>query len=175
MNTKIVGVIGVISLALILTISQQTARSAPALSAQDYAEIHQLYNRYNFGIDTHADDGGMWARTFTADGVFDAGLPSGPLKGFDALKAFAKGNDAGTALTPGHYATNILIEPTPEGAMGSAYFLSVGDSQEGDGLTVASRGVYYDQLVKTAEGWRFKQRTFTSGQFPDALLHALSQ
>ena len=67
---------------------------------------------------------------------------------------------------PGHYVSNILIEPTAEGAMGAAFHHNpVSDST----------GVYYDELVKTREGWRFKKRMWTSGGFPDELLQALEQ
>ena len=53
-----------------------------ALTAQDYAEITQLINRYAYGIDTCGGNGFDSANVFTADGVFidknsDAGYAAG--------------------------------------------------------------------------------------------------
>ena len=163
--------------ALAMVVFQQIGQTAPALTALDYAEIEQLYTRYAFAVDTGADDGGMWAETFTEDGVFgepDPSRPEYPLQGYEELKAFANTNPA---LTPRHYTTNILIEPTPEGAMGSAYVIIVTDAEEEDGQrpAIRAKAVYHDQLVKTAEGWRFKKRTGAWGAFPDDLLQALDQ
>ncbi len=70
---------------------------------------------------------------------------------------------------PTHYVTNLLIEPTAEGVMGVAYH--VGWAVE----DTPGRAVYYDQLVKTPEGWRFKKRSNTIGSFTDDLLQALEQ
>ena len=63
--------------------------------------------------------------------------------------------------------------------MGSAYFLIVRrpiaseDTEPPPDLL--GKGSYHDQLVKTPEGWRFKNRTITWGTFPDELLQALAQ
>ena len=53
-----------------------------ALTAQDYAEITQLINRYAYGIDTCGGNGFDYANVFTADGAFidrnsDAGYAAG--------------------------------------------------------------------------------------------------
>ena len=55
---------------------------AGALTAQDYAEITQLINRYAYGIDTCGGNGFDYANVFTADGTFtdknsDAGYAAG--------------------------------------------------------------------------------------------------
>lgn len=174
MHKKLIGatMIGVAVLAMV--VSQQIARTAPVLTALDYAEIQQLYSRYAFGHDTTADDGGMYARTFTEDGVFDFTNPTNdawvPVVGHEQLKAFAR--DFGAGLdAPYHHATNILIEPTAEGVMGAAYVITVGKAEDGIGV----KGTFHDQLVKTSDGWRFKQRTFTYGGIGDELRQALAQ
>ena len=41
-----------------------------ATAIQDYAEIQQLYIAYAWAIDTKADNGMVYARTFTTDGEF---------------------------------------------------------------------------------------------------------
>ena len=164
--------------ALVMVVFQQVGQTAPALTALDYVEIEQLYARYAFGNDTDAGNGDMWAQVFTEDGVFDVTNPTGdtlPLRGYEELKAFAESRDENNPLkTPVHYTTNILIEPTAEGARGAAYFLLPSDAEEdGQRPAIIAKGVYHDQLVKTPEGWRIKNRTFTWGGFGDDLLQAL--
>ena len=58
------------------------AAQSGALTAQDYAEITQLINRYAYGIDTCGGNGFDYANVFTPDGVFidknsDAGYAAG--------------------------------------------------------------------------------------------------
>ena len=174
MHKKLIGstVIGVA--ALVMVASQLVARTAPVLTALDYAEIQQLYSRYAFGHDTTADDGGMYARTFTEDGVFDFTNPTSdewvPVEGHEQLKMFAKGFGAGLDA-PYHHAMNILIEPTAEGVMGAAYVITVGKAEDG----IRVKGTFHDELVRTPDGWRFKKRTFTYGGIGDELLQALAQ
>jgi opacity protein-like surface antigen len=144
------------------------------LKAADYAEINQLYVRYNYGIDTHADGGQMWSKTFTPDGVFEL-VGSMKIQGFDKLTEFAKlklGAPAPDA--PHHYATNIMINPAPGGATGSAYFFNVTTPEKGKGSTITGTGTYKDFIVKTAEGWRFKQRSFYSNALPPAMIGEVS-
>ena len=166
--------------ALAMVVFQQVGQTAPALTALDYAEIDQLYARYAVAADTDIDDGDMYARVFTEDGVFDvtnpqnAEWPVGGIGGHEQLKAFAKLQESfrvenDIVNTPSHYLTNLLIEPTAEGAMGVAYHLGFAVEDTPD------RAVYHDQLVKTPEGWRFKKRTVTWGGFGDDLLQALER
>ena len=174
MTKKLMTVTVICVAAVVLVVSQQIGQTAPVLTALDYAEIQQLYSRYAFGHDTTTDDGGMYARSFTEDGVFDVTNPPGdqgaPVRGREQLKAFAKGFGA-RLDAPYHYATNILIEPTAEGVMGAAYVITVGKAEDG----IRLKGVFHDQLVKTPDGWRFKKRTFTYGGIGDELLQALAR
>ena len=43
------------------------------------------------------------------------------------------------------------------------YFLMMAPPEPNTPPAIAATGVYVDVLVKTREGWRFRQRTFTSG------------
>lgn len=56
---------------------------------------------------------------------------------------------------------NVLIEPSPEGAVGTAYFAMMkSGAQEGQPSVVEFNGVYNDVFVKTRDGWKFKSRKF---------------
>jgi hypothetical protein len=53
-----------------------------------------------------------------------------------------------------------VITPTPEGADGTCFLLLV---VVGGGINppkLSDSMVYHDKLVKTKDGWRFKQRMF---------------
>ena len=69
MRRKTTALLVVIALAFVAFLARD-ARTAATLTAQDYAEIHQLYARYNYGVDAQADDGWLYARAFTEDGEF---------------------------------------------------------------------------------------------------------
>lgn len=123
---------------------------AADLTPKDYVEIEQLYVQYNIAIDSGDAEG--YANTFTPDGAFNR------FAGRDALVAFVgtwreKMNGANRR----HWNTNLRIVGTPEGANGSVSLmvLDVGTKP----ASIVTTGMYSDALVKTKDGWRFKQRT----------------
>jgi hypothetical protein len=124
-------------------------RKSNSLTADDYIEIQQLYARYNNAIDSGDAEG--YAGTFVPDGVFNT------FNGHDALVGFInnwRDNMKGTNRR--HWNTNLAINPSPEGASGSVYLLLVDVSVRPP--VIGSAAKYEDQLVKTAQGWRFKKR-----------------
>jgi hypothetical protein len=140
-----------------------------ALTAQDYAEITQLINRYAYGIDTCGGNGFDYANVFTADGVFidrnsDAGFKAGGrvlAQGRQALAELVGGGARGckTKLVWtdwSHLMLNHEITATPDGAKGRIYLVQLG--MKGPG-TIERHGGYEDVYVKTVDGWRIKSRT----------------
>ena len=165
MRTRTLGVV-VLSGVVLVGVLSLSAQTAPALTAQDYAEIQQLYARYAHGIDAKIDDGWMYARVFTEDGVLDAG--AAPREGHQQIREVAKGwdsvGDSDSVPRGWHFTTNIMIEPTPEGAKGSAYVVLLAEAESGPPV-MTGKGTYSDQFVKTSEGWRIKKRIYTPGAF----------
>jgi hypothetical protein len=116
-------------------------------------------------IDT--GDGAGFANCFVPGGVFDSGM--NVLEGFEAISKFA---DQTHSAMPGmrHNATNIVVDSldpeaagegedgAAERAKGSAFL--IGYVVDG-GYKVIVTGRYSDELVKTADGWRFSRRVFT--------------
>ena len=99
------------------------------LSADDYAEIHQLYARYPYAFDGGTNEGKDYADLFTADGTFVNAIGDQFVKGLILLAAFARGAlrnqppflsvDPAPAttknpLTVNHMLTNIMLTPTSE-------------------------------------------------------------
>ncbi|MBI4265285.1 MAG: nuclear transport factor 2 family protein [Acidobacteria bacterium] len=145
--------------------------SVPSLTADDYTEIYQLYAKYGYTFDSGADKGYAWANLFTPDGVHvNAINPLEYLKGRDINALFAYGglrlaggfvtlNPAPAPKNPlsiAHILTSILLEPTEEGVVGKAYRLTGAVTPDGR-VTLAPGGVYFDLLVRTAEGWRYQE------------------
>jgi hypothetical protein len=126
--------------------SQRAA--ADPLTTQDYIEIQQLYARYNHAIDSgNAEE---WAATFTADGVFNKRFT-----GREALIGFIN-NWKVNGVNRRHWNSNLTISGTNQSATGSVYLMLLDVSVKP--AAVMSTGIYSDELVKTAEGWRFKTR-----------------
>ena len=156
LKRKALIVLGVSILVLAVVQGQQKATKSPSLTPMDYFEIQQLYARYSHGFDSAADNGNMFARAFTSDGVFN--LPNGiVIEGQHKLAEFAArpGNNKGPTNVF-HVVSNVLIEPAPEGATGLAYVELVNIGQAGKPSALTGGGIYRDVFVKGPEGWRIK-------------------
>ena len=151
---------------LILGIAAMTAAApmtaSPKLSSQDYNEIHSLYARYAHAFDK--TDPEMYGNVFAVDGEFVIG--ERVLKGRkDIASLTAAFGPIKTRPKVFHVNSNVLIEPSPEGAKGSAYILLMDLSKN---PAITGGGVYEDVIVKTAEGWRFKKRVYFAEPGPTA-------
>ena len=123
---------------------------APVLTALDQIEIQQLVAQANYALHTGQDEGNMYARLFTADGTFDKAV------GREQLAALARGGHKGT----GSLVTNVIVEPSAEGATGKHYEVAINFVEGAQPVALGATGRYEDLFVKTSEGWRFKKRTF---------------
>jgi hypothetical protein len=137
--------------AALITMSVVDAQEKTAkLTTQDYADIQQLYARYNLAIDTGDAEG--WAATFTPDGVFN-----NTNKGHDALVQFIKDwRDKRDGANRRHLNSNMVLTPTSDGAKGAIYLLLLNVGVRP--ATIATTGIYEDVLLRTPQGWRFKSR-----------------
>jgi hypothetical protein len=135
---------------------QQRRSAAPALTAQDYIEIQQLVSSYAYGLDGNTDNGESYARLFAPGAVF--GRPR--TEGHENLAALANTQPHGAHYVR-HFITNHVIEPAPGGAVGKEYAVIIDIGENGNPSGVALGGRYDDEYVKTAQGWKFKSRTFT--------------
>ena len=131
-----------------------------ALTPADHVEIRNLYATYSHYVDSAKNDGRAYADLWTDDGVFHINLGNARVvRGHEELAALAKGaGSPAPVLKAAHHAINIMIEPTPEGAHGRAYLVMVSSPTQGTSATGLS-AIYEDDLVKTADGWKFKMRT----------------
>ena len=134
------------------------AAAAGTLVAQDYAEIEQLYWRYNHGADFR--DADLFLSAFTDDAVFRVG--DREYVGRAELAAMRVERHAGQTGDTGrrHWNNGWRITRSGDGAAGRTYWLLV-DVGSGQPNHVAS-GYYDDVYVKTPDGWRIKSRTISS-------------
>ena len=133
-----------------------TAAAAGTLTSQDYAEIEQLYWRYNHGADFR--DGDLFLSAFAADAVFDLGTQK--FVGREEIAGFRierDGHDNPHDVGWRHWNNGWRIVPAAAGAEARVYWLLV-DVAGGEPNAIMS-GYYDDTYVKTADGWRIKHRT----------------
>lgn len=142
------------------------AQDSMELTALDYIEIQQLISKYARAIDTCSNNGYDYADLYTPDGIFMpsvAGRSVPGIQGRERLAEVSGGGSNGCENVPWieqgviHIYTNHIITPTPDGAAGTVDMLMIG--LDGDPNKIEYDGYYDDIYVKTAEGWRFKQRT----------------
>ena len=133
------------------------AAAAGTLTARDYAEIEQLYWRYNHGGDFR--DSELWLSAFADDAVFTV-VGGTTLRGMDELEAMRVERDAGQGdRGRRHWNNGWRIVPTADGAEARVYWIVV---DVGSGTPFTDRSGYYDdKYVKTADGWRIKERVIT--------------
>ena len=124
------------------------AQGGGKLTTDDLVEIQQLYAKYNWTLDSGDSQG--YAATFTPDGVFNNN------NGHDAIVKFADGFHAGLGAHVKHWNTNLMITPSPTGASGQVYLVLVDYATKPPSIFTSA--AYTDELVKTAQGWRFKKR-----------------
>ena len=119
-------------------------------------ELHELPGRYGDAIDDRNWDG--LSLIFTEDATFDLtdlGIPM--LSGLERIKQFM---DTEAQHPRTHMMTNIYVDETPEGV--KMYFRIV--ALRGGGLVGTAS--YYDDVVKTPNGWRVKDRVVTLRRRP---------
>ena len=111
-----------------------------------------------------------WAKTIKGFGVEKtinaaAGGHGFPLSKGDELRAFVVGR-AGIAPRR-HLVSSILVDGDGDRASLRAYLQVVAMGDDGS-LQVAVQGTYDDELVRTADGWRFTRRSFAPDTAPPA-------
>lgn len=146
LSRKVLALVGIVVASGTTWVYAQKAGAT--LTAQDFVEIQQLYAKYNWTLDAGDSEG--YASTFTPDGVFNNNA------GHDAIVKFADTFHGGMGARVRHWNTNLMILPTPEGAHGQVYLVLVDFSTKP--ASIATSASYSDDLVKTAQGWRFKKR-----------------
>src|ERR1041384_6100157 len=149
--------------------SQGQRPASGTLTALGYIEIQQLVAKYPWAIDNCTNNGYDYADLYTPDGLFMNSLSATKWVGRERLAEAAGGGARGCKkLTEAsnanrtHTIGNLVIEPSPEGAVGKSYLIYPGvEGGHSDPQHSGHVGGYQDVYVKTAVGWRFKSRVHT--------------
>jgi hypothetical protein len=153
--------------ALLLFGGAAPAPAAAPLTALDYVEIQQLVNRLNFALDYCGNGGRDFAALFAEGGQYVIDEGGGKVRavtGAEQLAAVAGGPDCQAMRSPprsylAHLAESLVIEPTADGARGKAYAIYPARKGKYFQDDVAGQvGLYHDEYVRTAQGWRLKLR-----------------
>lgn len=137
---------------------------SPFMDTADRLELHELPGRYGDTIDDRDWEG--LARIFTADATFDlADLGARKLVGLEEIRQFMATEAEHPRM---HLMTNIYAEETSGGAKLRFRIITVLKDRR---VGTAS---YYDDVVKTADGWRVKDRVVTLRRRPPEPAGALS-
>ena len=122
----------------------------------DRLELHELPGRYGDAIDDRNWPG--LARIFTEDATFDlTDLGSRKCVGLDDIRRFM---DTEAEHPRAHLMTNIYVDETSTGVEVRFRIVAL---REGGKVFTAS---YYDDVVKTTNGWRVKDRVITRRRRP---------
>jgi hypothetical protein len=145
----------------------------------DKMTIGEMQSRYMFALDWH--EANVYAELFTEDAVME--WPEGQAQGkeairtacirigqyFDALSAAAGPQKKPFALR--HFVTNRLFDIQGDTARAWAYWFDLNNDNLQRWPYVAAYGHYADDLIRTAQGWRFTHRRIfneISGESPRA-------
>ena len=160
---------GKVSLGTEQAVSLTTMRPAPqpekltngsSLTAMDYIEIRKLVAGYAYGLDGGGDNGYAYADLFAPDGrVF------GRTTGRENIANLARREPHGQQYTR-HFLTNVVIEPSNEGATGRQYLAVIDIGEDGKPTSIFLGGRYDDVYERTSQGWRFKSRALVRAEPP---------
>ena len=136
---------------------------ARTLSVADRLEIQELLARYNF----YEDSGQVepWVNSFTTDGGFMHSSGKSYI-GHDELRRFALDREKRPGARQSvHWASNLFITPTAEGAQAQYYVMLVEQLPDGS-FRIRGMSRKTDELRQENGQWRFKFRG--SAPLPDA-------
>jgi SnoaL-like domain len=148
-------------------IAKKVAKAGSALEKrvrllEDIEEISKLKARYCNGVDggwdrlTHDYDG--VAALFVEDGIWEAGnRPELRGETREGIRQYFKA--AQNISLAFHRITNPIIEVDSDTATGNWHVLVALTNPNGESVWIA--GIYNDDFVRTAEGWKFKKLSFT--------------
>lgn len=131
----------------------------------DKMEIGELQSRYMYALDWH--DADMYASLFTEDGRTQ--WPEGSAQGREAIRQscirigqFYDGVSAASGarkpISLRHFVLNRIFDIKGDRARSWAYWMDITNDNLPRWPYVPGYGYYEDDLVRTAEGWRFTCR-----------------
>lgn len=124
----------------------------------DRLEIQELLIRYSHTLDRH--DWDAWEQVFTPDAVIDYTEFGGPRGGVKEVRGFLESVMPTTFSNYQHMIGNTVLEIEGDSARARSicYNPMVLRSSDGESTVVFCGLWYRDELVRTPDGWRIKDR-----------------
>ena len=127
-----------------------------------YGQVQHFYARQMQMLD--AGDTAAWARTFTADGVFEAGGVPEPVRGRETIEKAARATAAEferRGITRRHIISMVTVDPADGGAVRARSYAVVLEIPRGGKVTV-HRSTFCDDVLVAANGqWLVRHRKVT--------------
>jgi 3-phenylpropionate/cinnamic acid dioxygenase small subunit len=126
------------------------------------AEIRAVLYRYAHAYDDGNLDGAI--DCFTVDAEMWVSTRPEPIRGHGDLRTFfgaAREARRAAGTQPRHVISNVLVDISEDGASAQTRAYVTLILSGSDGTRVDCTGVYRDQLIVTADGWRFQERQLT--------------
>jgi 3-phenylpropionate/cinnamic acid dioxygenase small subunit len=127
-----------------------------------YGEIQHFYARQMHMLD--AGDTAAWARTFTADGVFEAGGVPEPVRGRETIEKAARATAEEferQGVTRRHLISMLTVDRTDGEAIRARSYAVVLEIPRGGEVAVHRSTVCDDVLVPADGRWLVRHRTVT--------------
>jgi hypothetical protein len=137
------------------------------LSPEDYFEIKQLIAQYPRDVDPGAVRDNSWMYLEDSRSVGMSGAPMVKPEDYKYFYGSLVAKD-GQASKGGnrHFNMSPIIVGLPDGtARGSSYMIGISIKGPGEKPTIDLMGKYEDLYVKTPEGWKMKERIWTSDSY----------
>ena len=169
MSNRLIAVAALLGLVLAGSVRAhaQGGGTTMQLTPADQAEIRHILTSLNQGADFNDSD--LWVSQWTPDGSWTR--PDGEsFVGHDRLREYRRSTrvPGGGASGRRHWTNGVVLTPTADGATGRTYYMLIDVSTAPP--TVSSAGHYEDVFVRTADGWRIKQRIIKP--YPDPQLRS---
>ena len=137
------------------------------MQIEDMMAIEQVIARYAYTFDQGEAD--LWAAVFCEDGVWElvdqlGAEPRRRLSGRDELAAFC--THQFTSRAPGassyHHQSSVIFDELTTSSARTRTLLILSVKTTGEPPHVRMTGIYHDDWLRTADGWRLKRRVLTS-------------
>jgi len=125
----------------------------------DIEAIRQLTARYNRASDE--GDVAAWLDCYTPDATFTRSNAERGWTGREELRSLL----LDTEVAARHVTTDFVITVDGDTATQTCYLMFLDRRKN---FAVAMFGTYHDALLRSSDGWRFKERNLTVDEGPDA-------
>ncbi|WP_158734747.1 nuclear transport factor 2 family protein [Alteribacillus sp. YIM 98480] len=129
------------------------------MKTEDKLAIHELLSRASYGLDERNID--MLSGCFAEDAVMTLRIADGdmigPFDGHQSIMKLMKDSMETQTDKRRHVTSNLFFEDESETNAKAISYLTLFATENGV-IKLLTTGIYRDEVVKTADGWKLKKR-----------------